>query len=70
MNIRKAMLAVAASAALVATLIACAQDGHRDAPVAATVSPSPVSNLPPAYLGAAYSAAIVYSYIRPSSPRL
>ena len=66
MNIRKAMLAVAASAALVATLIACAQDAHRDAPAAATVSPSPASNLPPAYLGPAYSAAVVYATVRPN----
>jgi len=66
MNIRKSMLAIAASAALAATLIACAQEGHRDAPTAAAASPSPVSNLPPAYLGPGYSAAVVYTTVRPN----
>jgi len=69
-SIRKAMLAVAASAALAATLAttlsACAQVGRHQEPTAAPASPptwSPASNLPPAYFGPAYSAAAVYAAI-------
>jgi len=71
-SIRKAMLAIAAGAALAATLAttlsACAQDSRHQEPTAVPASPPaafnlPSPNLPPAYFGPAYSAAAVYQTI-------
>ena len=63
--IRKAMLSILASAALVATAAALARNLPPSEPKVAPNAAKPASNLPPTYFGPAYSAAAVYDYIRP-----
>ena len=61
---RKAILSIAASAALIATAAVVAKDRHRDGPRVALEAPSPAMYVPPMYFGPAYSAAAVYEQVR------
>ena len=63
--IRKAMLSIAVSAALIATATACARNLYPSEPKVAPSAATPASSLPPTYFGPTYSAAAVYDHIRP-----
>jgi len=64
-SIRKALLSIVASAALLGAATAFARNMPPSEPGTAADAVTPASYLPPMYFGPTYSAAAVYGYIRP-----